>query len=471
MNSRLVIAAVSGVMLVLMAPAARAASPDDTAAAPAPSAASGERQEELDLFKDPAFRKQFLGSYGVLADYEPKVSPVERQELEKVLALMPTDPDAARAVAEAAAKPDASALIDFTLGNMYFQKDQPEPAADRYRLATAKFPSFRRAWKNLGLVSVRLGRHDEAIKALSRLIELGGGDGLSYGLLGYSYSATGQFVSAESAYRNAVLLQSDLLDWKLGLAQSLLKQRKYAETTSLCDELIERYPDRADFWLLQANAFIGLGQPLKAAEDFEMAARMGKATPQSLYTLGDIYANQSLYDLAGRAYARAIEAAPDQDLERPVRSVEILAQRDALPQSRLLLAKVRETFASTLDEAGRTRLLRLEARLAVADGQGGQAVESLEQIVAIDPLDGEALMLLGQHYGRANEIDRAIFYYERAESLEPFEADAKVRHAQLLVARSQYRDAVPLLKRAQELKPRDEVARYLEQVERIARAQ
>jgi tetratricopeptide (TPR) repeat protein len=354
---------------------------------------------------------------------------------------------------------------------MYFQKDQPEPAADRYRLATAKFPSFRRAWKNLGLVSVRLGRHDEAIKALSRLIELGGGDGLSYGLLGYSYSATGQFVSAESAYRNAVLLQSDLLDWKLGLAQSLLKQRKYAETTSLCDELIERYPDRADFWLLQANAFIGLGQPLKAAEDFEMAARMGKATPQSLYTLGDIYANQSLYDLAGRAYARAIEAAPDQDLERPVRSVEILAQRDALPQSRLLLAKVRETFASTLDEAGRTRLLRLEARLAVADGQGGQAVESLEQIVAIDPLDGEALMLLGQHYGRANEIDRAIFYYERAESLEPFEADAKVRHAQLLVARSQYRDAVPLLKRAQELKPRDEVARYLEQVERIARAQ
>jgi Flp pilus assembly protein TadD len=94
----------------------------------------------------------------------------------------------------------------------------------------------------------------------------------------------------------------------------------------------------------------------------------------------------------------------------------------------------------------------------------------LEEIVALDPLDGEALMLLGQHHARSGETERAIFYYERAESLESFEAAARVRHAQLLVARSDFREAVPLLKRAQELKPHDELARYLEQVERLARA-
>jgi tetratricopeptide (TPR) repeat protein len=441
-------------------------------AAPAASPAPEEKKPAgLEIWTDPAFQKQFLGSYGVLADYEPKFTPVERQELEKILALMATDQAAAKAQLEAVTRPESSALFDFTLANLYFQQDRPEKAAERYRLATAKYPSFRRAFKNLGLVSVRLGRHEEAIKALSRLIELGGGDGLSYGLLGYSYAATGQHVSAESAYRSAVLLQSDTLDWKLGLAQSVLRQRKFGEAASLCDELLARYPDRADFWLLQANAYIGLDQPLKAVENFEIVARMGKATFQTYYTLGDIYANQGLWDLAGRSYGLAVEASPEQDLERPVRSVEILAQRDALAQARILLGKVRETFAAGLDEDGRTRLLRLEARLAVADGRGGEAVTSLEQIVSLDPLDGEALMLLGQHYSRANEIDRAIFYYERAESLEPFEADAKVRHAQLLVTQAKYREAVPLLKRAQELKPRDEVARYLEQVERIARAQ
>ncbi len=33
-----------------------------------------------------------------------------------------------------------------------------------------------------------------------------------------------------------------------------------------------------------------------------------------------------------------------------------------------------------------------------------------------------------------------------------------------------YADALPLLRRVQELKPRDDIARYLEQVERLAKA-
>jgi hypothetical protein len=33
-----------------------------------------------------------------------------------------------------------------------------------------------------------------------------------------------------------------------------------------------------------------------------------------------------------------------------------------------------------------------------------------------------------------------------------------------------YGDALPLLRRVQELKPRDDIARYLEQVERLAKS-
>jgi Flp pilus assembly protein TadD len=123
-----------------------------------------------------------------------------------------------------------------------------------------------------------------------------------------------------------------------------------------------------------------------------------------------------------------------------------------------------------MEEADRMKLLKIEARLAVAEGQGGDAANVLEEIVKLDPLDGEALILLGQHCARTNEPERAIFYYERAASLERFEAEAKVRHAQVLVSQSRYQDALPLLRRAQEVKPRDDVGRYLEQVERVARS-
>jgi tetratricopeptide (TPR) repeat protein len=424
-----------------------------------------------DLWKDATFQKEFLGSYGFQAELEPKVTTLERQELEKVLALMAADTAAAEAELIKAATTESSAVFDYTLGNLRFQADDMDGAAGHYRSAVSKFPTFRRAWKNLGLIAVRQSRYDDAVKAFSRVVELGGADGLTYGLLGYAYAAQSIATSAESAYRNAVLLQPDVLDWKLGLTQAILKQRKYGEAVTLCEELIAKYPDRADFWLIQANAYVGLNQPMKAAENYEVVQRMGKATPQSLFTLGDIYANEGLMDLAARAYTTAVDADAEQAPSRPVNCVEILAQRGASPQAKALADHVRTTMAGRLDDADTKKLLKIEARVAVAEGSGEGAVATLEQIVALDPLDGEALLLLAQHYTRANDAPRAIFYYERAEGIEAYEADAKLRHAQVLVGQSRFQDAVPLLKRSQELKPREDVSRYLEQVERLARAQ
>ena len=93
----------------------------------------------------------------------------------------------------------------------------------------------------------------------------------------------------------------------------------------------------------------------------------------------------------------------------------------------------------------------------------------LEQIVQLDPLDGDALLLLGQHHRNAGDDAKAISYFEQAASLEAFEADAKVRHAQLLVSQARYVEAVPLLERAQLLDPRDNVQEYLDQVEKFAK--
>ena len=423
-----------------------------------------------DPWQDPTFQKEFLGSYGVQAEVEPRVTAVEREQMEKILPLLGSDPKAAIVELEKILRPESSAVFDFTLGNLYFQQDDTETAVRHYQAALAKFPSFRRAHKNLRLIQVPSGRFVEAIQSLSRVIELGGGDGLAYGLLGYAYGATQQDTSAESAYRNAMLLQRDVVDWKLGLTQSLFRQQKYEEAATLCGELLARFPDRADYWLLQANAFIGLKQPLRAAENFEMVQRMGKATVRSQQTLGDIYVNEGLWDLAARAYGMALAIDPRQPSSGPMRWVEILAQRGAMPQAGELLARVKGNYDGQLDDAERAKLLKLQARLAVAgDGGSADSVGILEEIVALDPLDGEALILLGQHYAGIDEPEQAIFYYERAASLEDYEADAKTRQAQLLVGQSRYAEAVPLLKRAQEIEPRDDVARYLEQVERIAR--
>jgi len=424
-----------------------------------------------EFWKDPEFQKQFLGSYGVLSELEPRLSAPEKVQLEKIIPLLSSDPAAAKKALDKAATPQASALFDFTLGNLAFQAGDMDEARRRFQTAVGKFPSFRRAHKNLALVEARSEHHADAIREFSRVVELGGGDAITFGLLGHAYLSTGQYLSGESAFRTAALLQPDSLDWKTGLLQCLLRQQKLAETVSLSEELLAKMPDRADLWLLQASALVGMGEPRKAAENYEIVRRMGKASVSNLHALGDLYAHESLWDLAAGSYSDALAKDPHQAWQRPVRNLEVLAQGGAVEQAAALLRKTRETYGKNLEPAGEKRLLRLDARLAAAQGKGEEVTRSLEAIVAMDPMDGEALLLLGQHYFQASDPERAAVCYERAESLEPFEAEARLRHARILAGQGRYREAVPLLKRVQELKPRDDVARYLEQVERLARSQ
>lgn len=419
---------------------------------------------------DPSFQKSFLGTYGVRSELEPQVTPEDTAILEEIYPIIPADPAEAARRLEAAMRPDSSATLDFILGNLRLQQGRVEEARRSYELALAKFPGFHRAYRNLGLVRVQLGDPEGAIQAFTRMIQIGGADAVVYGLLGYAHSTRRDFVAAESAYRSALLLEPENSEWRLGLVRCLIRQQRYAEASSLLDNLVAGQPERAELWLLQADALIGMKQAMRAAENLEIIARMGKANADTLYLLGDLYLSEGQADPAASAYRRAIELEAPRGIERAARAVERLSQRGALRQASSLLERLEDLAGGDLADAERRSLLKLRARIAVAEGAGGEALSALQETVALDPLDGEALLLLGQHYARSGEPDRAVFYFERAASLEAYEGEAKTRQAQVLVSQGRYDEALPLLKRAQEIRPRDDLARYLEQVERLARS-
>lgn len=426
---------------------------------------------ELEIWNSPAFQKRFAESYLAETDIEPRVTTSERDQLQRVLSLIASDQlDDAAALLERGRQAASSAVFDFTLANIYFQREQLAEAAAAYTAAVEKFPAFRRAWRNLGLIYVRQGEFEKALSALTRVVELGGNDAVLYGLLGYAYSSVENNLSAESAYRMAILLDPQTLDWKTGLARSLFKQERFAEAIALCQQLSARYPERGDLWLLQANAYIGMNQSLKAAQLFEWVDQLGQSTLESLLLLGDIYINHEMYDAAVSAYIRAMETATPDNPSRFVRAAKALIARGALEDTRRLIEHVEQKYAGRLENDLHKDILKLRARLAVAEGAGdAQEAAILEQIITLDPLDGEALMLLGQYFNRTGQAEKAVFYYERAASIEAFEADARVRHAQLLVGQGKYVEALPLLRRAQNIKPRENIQRYLEQIERIAK--
>jgi tetratricopeptide (TPR) repeat protein len=315
---------------------------------------------------------------------------------------------------------------------------------------------------------MRLGNFKDAQRALTKTIQLGGGDGLTFGLLGFALGGTDDQIGAESAYRMASMLDPTVLDYRMGLARALFKQRRFAEAATLAGTLVAQYPDRGDLWMLQANAYAGMNELKKAAENLELVDRLGQSTAESLHLLGDIYTNDELTDLAASAYLRAIAKDGKADVARALRAAKALAARAAHAECEQVLGAIDKAFAAKMDDGAKKDALKLRARIAVARGAGEDEARILEQTVALDPLDGEALILLGQYHARNGKPDLAILQYERAAGVPAFEADAKIRHAQLLVGQARYAEALPLLRRAQQVKPRDNVQQFLDQVERVA---
>jgi tetratricopeptide (TPR) repeat protein len=268
----------------------------------------------------------------------------------------------------------------------------------------------------------------------------------------------------------ARLMDPARIDWKLGMAESFFRQQRFNDAIALFSTLISENPDRADLWMAQGEALVRTNQSMKAAENFEMVDRLGGSTSSSLNNLGDIYATQELFDLAVSAYDRALKKDPSGNPERCMRAVKYMSAQGALKESKLLLATIEELMADRFDVAQRKDLLKLKARIAVAEDATDEEAAILKEVVDLDPLDGDALLLLGQHATRNGDPEKAIFYFERAAGVEAFEADARVRHAQVLVGQGKYAEAIPLLKRAQGLKPRDNIQDFLEKVERIAQS-
>ncbi|MEI6150836.1 MAG: tetratricopeptide repeat protein, partial [bacterium] len=301
---------------------------------------------------------------------------------------------------------------------------------------------------------------------------LGGADAYLFGLLAYAYAAQLDYPAAEAAYRNALMFQPDSMEWRMGLCRVAFKQGKFEEAASLLEAMLVHQPDRAEFWILQANAYVGMKKPLKAAENLEVVVSLGKATPEILHMLGDIYVNEQLHALAAAAYERALRADSETGgkPDRHVKNVEALAARGALSEADALRQSLVRSFGDQLSSQAQGRLLRVQAKMAAFKGEGAAVAQALEDALKLDPLDGDVLMLLAQHYAGSGDTEKACLYFERAAGIERFEADARLKQAQCLVKNGRFQDAVPLIKRVQEIRPREDVARYLEQVERVARS-
>jgi Flp pilus assembly protein TadD len=175
-------------------------------------------------------------------------------------------------------------------------------------------------------------------------------------------------------------------------------------------------------------------------------------------------------DLALDVYLEAIEMDGNGDVQRSLRAADIMVSRGEWEEASRLFAKIRTAHGTTMTEEETFKLLKMESKVAIANGNGQEALAVLEQIIEKNPLDGEALLMAGDFYSQNGDQEKAVFRYEMASKVSGFEADAWLKHAQILVRSQEYTKAIDLLERAQKSNPRDNVQKYLDSVQRVASA-
>lgn len=411
------------------------------------------------------FRERFMANYGVLSELEPSMTAKDRPLFERVEPYLQNNPQQAIRIVEAELNADSNPAFRFLLGSLYYQTQRYAQAEQHLRSAVKAFPDFRRAYRVLGLIYVQNNRFPEAIAAWLKVISLGGGDAQSYGLLGYAYLTQSKYQSALSAYQMARMFKPDSTDFRRGEAQSLLEVGQTAQAAALFEELIAEQPTEADYWLLQANSFLQLERYDDAVANLEVVHGLGAGTRDSRFLLGNLYLRAENYRPALEAYQAGLELPGELDVAQAVQPLEYLIGRGLIAEANVYLQSMKQRLPETLLPEHADLLALAEAKIQRRNDASEAALALLKQVVARNPLQGEALLLIAEIEMEAERFEEAVFYLERAQSVPEQKVAALTALGRLEVERGDFDAALKHLRVAQQLEPQPRIARYIRSIE------
>jgi tetratricopeptide (TPR) repeat protein len=413
------------------------------------------------LWKSETFRKAFTASYAVSAPGEPHVNGEEQAVLDSVAdSLERGNRDAAIGKLQESLWLKQSPVLQFTLGSLLVEAGRAEEAVPRFGNAIDLYPDFRDAHRNRALALIQLGKTDDALPGLTRAIELGAHDGLTYGLLGYCHSSAGRDRLALAAYRQAELLMPDELQWTAGEAFALLALERADDAAALLGDLLKLQPENDSLWLAQSDAWMMLEQYDNAIANREFLRRRGRLPADGLLLLGHLYLNEGLPDDALGCYRDALAASPEPS--------ELLAALERLIDSRHW--KQAQAFAEKMTPVPENLASRFERDAALIELEAGDpdaGVRRVEEIVARDPMDFKALVLLARAYRKAGRPEEAVMRLEQAAGNPDTELEALRLLGQVQAELGKTDESLKALRRAAELRPDPALDAYIAAVKNL----
>jgi tetratricopeptide (TPR) repeat protein len=211
---------------------------------------------------------------------------------------------------------------------------------------------------------------------------------------------------------------------------------------------LERNPAFPKASLYLGLAYQSAGQPARALECLERAARDNPRDPETHYRLGRVYSMAARADDANRQY----------DLYREWRENQRVAEqygRDCMNALDSGSIEAARTVCQRIADPNDSRRLTLLGQLYSEHGAFADAIEPLRQAVNVDPEAFEAWQTLGLSLFRLTRYQEALAALRKAAGLNPRYFNTLTLLASTLHALGDDAGALPVLERAHELNPGD----------------
>lgn len=309
-------------------------------------------------------------------------------------------------------------------------------------------PNHVRAHESLGMLYLVTERYDDARIEFAKLAELGRNTAHVHAARGYLEQKTRRYYDAADAFQRALILEPDSRAAKRGLLHALIETRDHGKAKALVENLLGAEPDDPDLWLYRAQAALMADEPTVALASLEAALRLGDDSAANRRTCAALH-------IENGSFARAAEllrgsAARGLELELVHRLLDWLANANEWERFRALLSSVQRDTLGAVDSS---RLATHRARLALHDGNRRAASTALEEALALDPANADALMAQGHLYREQRDLGRADFLFRRAGAYGAVRQAASVARAGVAIDQANFDDALAVLRDAVTLNP------------------
>jgi Tfp pilus assembly protein PilF len=403
-------------------------------------------------------------SYNFRKNAEPEMTEEEYALYEKIVSMVRVQPDLALKLVESLiGGGKQSPAFEFVLGNIYYSNNRPDLAEQHYRKALALHPEFTRAWSNLGAMLYAQERYADAGDCLVKTIEGGERDAHTLGLLAYCLKKTGRKTAAKMDYIQALGLDPANTDYLEGLVEIHYEDHEYAQAEPLLAELIKLKPDSRHNWLLYASVLRSQDRSLEAIALLEAARNLDLLQGEGLLLLGDLYEKGKFYREATDTFHQLGRDSGKLSAVRLIAMAESLIATDKLEAAENSLAGLEPNLAP--DEKLLFHLAKAELFSARKDS--ARQKEQLDAALALDPLNGRALLALGRFYKAREDMTRADIALESATRQPDYTSRACIELADIALKTRRYQRALEFLERALAADKTLPLQPYLAKIKRV----